>query len=102
MGKFLNVDELTDGYVPPASPSPINLFIKARGTKMGELINKEMLWLVNGKPYTTAAATNVLHTFERQLVNGETWVRPSRDPSIIAKWKRFQEMHLATPGDLNA
>jgi hypothetical protein len=50
--------------------------------------------LKDGKEYTSAAATNVMATFERQLVNGKFWVRPSRDPETIAKWKRFQEMHL--------
>lgn len=68
---------------------------------MDKLLNKETHWLVDGRPYTSSAATNVLATFERQLVNGAAWVRPSRDPSIIAKWKHFQELHLATPGAMN-
>ena len=55
-----------------------------------------MKLLTEGKPYTTAAATNVLATFERQLdFDGKPWVRPSRDPKYIAKWRYHQEMHLA-------
>ncbi len=50
--------------------------------------------LVDGKPYTSSAATNVLATFEKQLVDGLPWVRPSKDPVMIAKWKYFQELHL--------
>ena len=56
-----------------------------------------MKLLTEGKPYTTAAATNVLATFERQLdYEGKLWVRPSRDPKYLAKWKYYQELHLAT------
>jgi hypothetical protein len=35
-------------------------------------------------------------TIERQLVDGKPWVRPSRDPAIIAKWDYFQKLHLQT------
>ena len=56
-----------------------------------------MKLLTEGKPYVTAAATNVLATFERQLdFEGKLWVRPSRDPAYLAKWKYYQELHLAT------
>ena len=55
-----------------------------------------MKLLTEGKPYVTAAATNVLATFERQYVDGKLWVRPSRDPAYLAKWRYHQEMHLAT------
>ena len=55
-----------------------------------------MKLLTEGKPYVTAAATNVLATFERQYVDGKLWVRPSRDPKYLAKWKYYQELHLAT------
>ena len=52
--------------------------------------------LTEGKSYTPAAATNVLATFERQLdFDGKPWVRPSRDPKYIAKWRYYQERHLA-------
>jgi len=54
-----------------------------------------MKLLTEGKPYVTAAATNVLATFERQYVDGKPWVRPSRDPKYIAKWRYYQERHLA-------
>jgi hypothetical protein len=56
----------------------------------------EIKLLRNGKAYTTAAATNVMATIERQLVDGKPWVRPSRDPAIIAKWDYFQKLHLQT------
>ena len=55
-----------------------------------------MKLLIDGKPYTTAAATNVLATFERQYVDGKLWVRPSRDPAYLAKWRFYKERHLAT------
>jgi hypothetical protein len=57
-------------------------------------MSNETWMLKDGKPYTTAAATNVLATFEKQIVNGLPWVRPSRDPATIAKWKYFKELHL--------
>jgi hypothetical protein len=54
-----------------------------------------MKMLIDGKQYTNAAATNVLATFERQLdFDGKLWVRPSRDPKYLAKWKYYQERHL--------
>ena len=55
-----------------------------------------MKLLTEGKPYVTAAATNVLATFERQYVDGKLWVRPSRDPKYLAKWRFYKERHLAT------
>lgn len=54
----------------------------------------EQKMLVDGMEYTKAVATDVMSTFERQIINGKPWVRPSRDPEIIAKWKKFQAMHV--------
>lgn len=55
---------------------------------------EDKLTLVDGKPYTSAAATSVLATFEKQMVDGNLWIRPSKDPEVIKKWKYYQEMHL--------
>lgn len=39
--------------------------------------------------YTPAVATDVMAMFKRR-----GWVPPSENPAIVAKWKRYQEMHL--------